>query len=140
MEEVGLLVSTKERARPFREPAAGDAGRPLGPCCGRELTSVRAALRDQTFEIAAIALPLAVAAVGVTEFLILDGADDGSILTQADAILHYLARKHPKAHLLDERTLEASAQLDRWGCFLTGDLHPVWCAWRGSTATVRCSA
>lgn len=50
--------------------------------------------------------------------------DDDAVLTQADAILHYLARKHPDAHLLDDRTPEAAAELDRWGCFLTGDLHP----------------
>lgn len=50
--------------------------------------------------------------------------NDGSVLTQADAILHYLARRHPEADLLDDRTLETAADLDRWGCFLTGDLHP----------------
>lgn len=50
--------------------------------------------------------------------------DDGDILTQADAILHYLARLHPEADLLDTRSPETEAQLDRWGCFLTGDLHP----------------
>ncbi len=50
--------------------------------------------------------------------------DDNTILTQADAILHYLGRKHSHAQLLEDRTPETAAELDRWGCFLTGDLHP----------------
>lgn len=49
--------------------------------------------------------------------------NEGRILTQADAILHYLGRIHPAADLLDAETPEAAAELDRWGCFLTGDLH-----------------
>ena len=49
---------------------------------------------------------------------------DGVILTQVDAILHYLARRHPEANLLDDRTLQTAAELDRWASFLTGDLHP----------------
>ena len=48
----------------------------------------------------------------------------GAVLTQAEAILHYLGRMHPAADLLDERTPEAAAALDRWGSFLTGDFHP----------------
>jgi glutathione S-transferase len=45
-------------------------------------------------------------------------------LTQCAAILLYLARTHPGADLLDDRTPESMAQLDRWSAFLTGDLHP----------------
>ncbi|MBE7209609.1 MAG: glutathione S-transferase family protein [Gluconacetobacter diazotrophicus] len=48
----------------------------------------------------------------------------GVVLTQASAILHYLARSHPAAELLDETTPEAAAENDRWSAFLTGDLHP----------------
>ena len=45
-------------------------------------------------------------------------------LTQASAILTYLASLHPGADLLDERSPETSAELQRWASFLTGDLHP----------------
>lgn len=45
-------------------------------------------------------------------------------LTQAAAILIYLATLHPAADLLDERSPETSAQVQRWASFLTGDLHP----------------
>ena len=45
-------------------------------------------------------------------------------LTQAAAILIYLAILHPAADLLDERSPETSAELQRWASFLTGDLHP----------------
>ncbi len=47
-----------------------------------------------------------------------------SPLTQAAAILKYLAVKNPEADLLDPRSPESEAQLDRWSDFLTGDLHP----------------
>lgn len=50
--------------------------------------------------------------------------DDGWILTQAGAILHYLARKHPEAALGGGTGIRAEAELDRWSSFLTGDLHP----------------
>lgn len=50
--------------------------------------------------------------------------DDGWILTQAGAILHYLARKHPEAGLGGGSGLRAEAECDRWSSFLTGDLHP----------------
>lgn len=50
--------------------------------------------------------------------------DDGWILTQAGAILHYLARKHPEAGLGGGAGLRDQAELDRWSSFLTGDLHP----------------
>lgn len=50
--------------------------------------------------------------------------DDGWILTQAGAILHYLARKHPEARLGGGEGPRDAAELDRWSSFLTGDLHP----------------
>lgn len=50
--------------------------------------------------------------------------DDGWVLTQAGAILHYLASKHPEARLGGAEGLRGAAELDRWSSFLTGDLHP----------------
>ena len=50
--------------------------------------------------------------------------DDGWILTQAGAILHYLAHKHPAADLAGEDSPRGAAELDRWSSFFTGDLHP----------------
>lgn len=50
--------------------------------------------------------------------------DDGWILTQAGAILHYLAHKHPEADLAGETGPRGAAELDRWSSFFTGDLHP----------------
>lgn len=45
-------------------------------------------------------------------------------LTQCSAILIYLAETHPEADLLDGRSPEAAAQIQKWAAFLTGDLHP----------------
>lgn len=50
--------------------------------------------------------------------------DDGWILTQAGAILHYLAHKHPEADLAGQSGARGAAELDRWSSFFTGDLHP----------------
>ncbi len=50
--------------------------------------------------------------------------DDGWILTQAGAILHYLAHKHPQADLAGDTSPRGAAELDRWSSFFTGDLHP----------------
>lgn len=50
--------------------------------------------------------------------------DDGWVLTQAGAILHYLAQQHPEADLAGGTGPRASAELDRWSGFFTGDLHP----------------
>lgn len=50
--------------------------------------------------------------------------DDGWVLTQAGAILHYLAQQHPEADLAGGSGPRAAAELDRWSGFLTGDLHP----------------
>jgi len=50
--------------------------------------------------------------------------DDGWILTQCGAILHYLADKHPEAGLGGEAGPRGAAELNRWSAFFTGDLHP----------------
>ena len=50
--------------------------------------------------------------------------DDGWILTQAGAILPYLAHKHPQADLAGDISPRGAAELDRWSSFFTGDLHP----------------
>ena len=50
--------------------------------------------------------------------------DDGWILNQAGAILHYLAHKHPQADLAGDTSPRGAADLDRWSSFFTGDLHP----------------
>lgn len=64
---------------------------------------------------------LAVNAQGAVPVL---AEDDGWTLTQAGAIVHYLARKHPEADLGGEASARGQAELDRWSSFLTGDLHP----------------
>ena len=50
--------------------------------------------------------------------------ESGWVLTQAGAILHYLARRFPQAGLDAGNTPEEQAELDRWSSFMTGDLHP----------------
>ncbi len=49
---------------------------------------------------------------------------EGWILTQDAAILRYLARRFPQAGLGGDGSLRAEAEIDRWSCFITGDLHP----------------
>jgi len=49
---------------------------------------------------------------------------EGWTLTQAGAILHYLARRFPEARLGAGDSLREKAELDRWSHFLTGDFHP----------------
>lgn len=50
--------------------------------------------------------------------------DDGWVLTQAGAILQYLARKHADARLGGAGDVRGQAELDRWTSFFTGDVHP----------------
>ena len=45
-------------------------------------------------------------------------------LTQCSAILMYLAHTHPEADLLDDRSAENAAEVQKWAAFITGDLHP----------------
>lgn len=49
---------------------------------------------------------------------------DGKMMNQADAILKYLAHKHPKTKLGDNGTVQDAYELDHWLAFLTGDVHP----------------
>jgi glutathione S-transferase len=49
--------------------------------------------------------------------------DDGWLLTQAGAILDYLAQKHPEARLAGGDGLRAKAEAHRWSAFFTSDVH-----------------
>lgn len=49
--------------------------------------------------------------------------EDGWLLTQAGAILDYLAQKHPEAGLSGGETLRDKAEAHRWSAFLTSDMH-----------------
>lgn len=49
---------------------------------------------------------------------------DSGVMNQADALLKYLAHKHPGLRLGDNGALEDAYELDRWLAFLTGDVHP----------------
>lgn len=49
--------------------------------------------------------------------------DDGWLLTQAGAILDYLAAKHPEAMLGGGDGLRAKAETHRWSAFFTSDVH-----------------
>ncbi|HEV2604699.1 MAG TPA: glutathione S-transferase N-terminal domain-containing protein [Microvirga sp.] len=49
--------------------------------------------------------------------------DDGWLLTQAGAILDYLAHKHPKAGLAGGEGVRAKAEAHRWSAFFTSDVH-----------------
>ena len=49
--------------------------------------------------------------------------DDGWLLTQASAILDYLAHKHPQAGLAGGDDLRAKAEAHRWSAFFTSDVH-----------------
>ncbi len=49
--------------------------------------------------------------------------DDGWLLTQAGAILDYLAHKHPEAGLTGGDSLRERAEAHRWSAFFTSDMH-----------------
>ncbi|MFD1796626.1 glutathione S-transferase [Paracoccus aurantiacus] len=49
--------------------------------------------------------------------------DDGWLLTQAGAILEYLAASHPDAGLSGGDSLRERAEAHRWSAFFTSDLH-----------------
>lgn len=53
---------------------------------------------------------------------LIDG--NSSVMTQADAILKYIAHKHPEAQLGDNGTLQDEFELNQWLAFFTGDVHP----------------
>jgi glutathione S-transferase len=68
---------------------------------------------------------------GSKEFLALNPAgavpvlqeDDGWLLTQAGAILDYLAARHPDARLAGGDGIRAKAEAHRWSDFFTSDVH-----------------
>jgi glutathione S-transferase len=49
--------------------------------------------------------------------------DDGWLLTQAGAILDYLASKHPESGLAGGDGVRARAEAHRWSAFFTSDVH-----------------
>jgi glutathione S-transferase len=49
---------------------------------------------------------------------------EGWILTQAAAVLRYLADRFPQAGLAPDGSPREEAEADRWSSFITGDLHP----------------
>lgn len=49
--------------------------------------------------------------------------EDGWTLTQAGAILEYLAAKHPEAKLGGASDIRAQAEVHRWASFFTSDMH-----------------
>jgi len=49
---------------------------------------------------------------------------EGWILTQAAAVLRYLADRFPQARLAPDGSPREEAEVDRWSSFITGDLHP----------------
>jgi glutathione S-transferase len=63
--------------------------------------------------------------------------DNGWLLTQAGAILDYLARKHPDAGLAGTDDLRSRAEAHRWSAFFTSDVHaalwPVFMPFRYTT-------
>jgi glutathione S-transferase len=63
--------------------------------------------------------------------------DDGWLLTQAGAILDYLAHKHPEARLAGGEGARAKAEAHRWSAFFTSDLHaafwPIFMPYRYTT-------
>ncbi|TRW99200.1 glutathione S-transferase family protein [Paracoccus sp. M683] len=63
--------------------------------------------------------------------------DDGWLLTQAGAILEYLAAKHPEAGLSGGESLRDRAEAHRWSSFFTSDMHasfwPIFMPYRYTT-------
>lgn len=49
---------------------------------------------------------------------------DGRVLTEAEAILLYLAEKFPDEQLGASPTAEARYEMHKWMSYLTGDVHP----------------
>ncbi len=49
---------------------------------------------------------------------------EGWALTQAGAILSYIAHRFPNFRLAGGDSLREQAEVERWSHFLTGDLHP----------------
>lgn len=49
---------------------------------------------------------------------------EGWTLTEAGAVLQYLAHRFPGANLGSDGSLREESELQRWSSFFTGDLHP----------------
>ncbi|MGJ0511907.1 glutathione S-transferase family protein [Methylocystis sp.] len=49
---------------------------------------------------------------------------EGWILTQAAAVLRYLAGRFPRSGIAPDGSPRDEAEADRWSSFITGDLHP----------------
>ena len=60
--------------------------------------------------------------------------DDGWVLTQNMAILHYLTDRFPEAGLCGDGTPESRAEVNRWLAFVNADLHPAFKPLFGATA------
>lgn len=60
--------------------------------------------------------------------------DDGWVLTQNMAILHYLTDLNPEAKLDGDGTPRGRAEVNRWLAFVNADLHPAFKPLFGSTA------
>ena len=59
--------------------------------------------------------------------------DDGWVLTQNAAILHYISGKAPQAALDGGSDLRTRAEVDRWLSFVNADVHPAFHPIFGST-------
>ena len=59
--------------------------------------------------------------------------DDGWVLTQNAAILHYISAKAPEAALDGGSDLRTRAEVDRWLSFVNADVHPAFHPIFGST-------
>ncbi|MBZ0221796.1 MAG: glutathione S-transferase N-terminal domain-containing protein [Dokdonella sp.] len=60
--------------------------------------------------------------------------DQGYVLTQNMAILHYLVDKHPEAKLDGDGTPKGRAEVNRWLAFVNADVHPSFKPLFGATA------
>lgn len=49
-----------------------------------------------------------------------------SVLTQAHALINYVASKAPDKKLVGEQTAETRQAVDQWLAFVNGDLHPAY--------------
>ncbi|MGN6513949.1 MAG: glutathione S-transferase family protein [Lysobacteraceae bacterium] len=60
--------------------------------------------------------------------------DGDWVLTQNNAILHYIAARFPQAGLAGDGTPRGTAEVDRWLGFLNSDVHPAFKPLFGATA------
>lgn len=59
--------------------------------------------------------------------------DDGWVLTQNNAILNYLADKHPEAKLDGDGSTKGRAEVNRWLGLVNSDIHPAYKPLFGAT-------